>query len=60
MAEFKIRIIETLEKTVEVDANSEYEAILKVHTNYNAAKDGYVLDADNFINVDFEVLKDDK
>lgn len=60
MAEFKIRIIETLEKTVEVDANSEYEAILKAHTNYNAAKDGYVLDADNFINVDFEVLKDDK
>ena len=57
MAEFKIRIIETLEKTVEVDANSEYEAILKAHTNYNAAKDGYVLDADNLINVDFEVEK---
>ena len=59
MAEFKIRIIETLEKTVEVDANSEYEAILKAHTNYNAAKDGYVLSADDFTNVDFKVLKDD-
>ena len=57
MAQFKIRIIETLEKTVEVDANREYEAILKAHTNYNAAKDGYVLDADNLINVDFEVEK---
>lgn len=57
---FNIRITETLEKTVKVEANSEYEAILKTHTNFNAAKDGYVLDADNFINVDFEVLKDDK
>ena len=56
---FNIRITETLEKTVEVEVNSEYEAILKAHTNYNAAKDGYVLDADNFTNVDFKVLKDD-
>ena len=56
---FNIRITETLEKTVKVEANSEYEAILKAHTNYNAAKDGYVLDADNFTNVDFKVLKDD-
>ena len=54
---FNIRITETLEKTVKVEANSEYEAILKAHTNYNAAKDGYVLDPDNFINVDFEVEK---
>lgn len=57
MNKYKVRIIETLEKTVEVDANGEYEAILKAHTNYNAAKDGYVLDADNFTNVDFEVEK---
>ena len=56
---FNIRITETLEKTVKVEADSEYEAILKAHTNYNAAKDSYVLDADNFINVDFEVLKND-
>lgn len=56
---FNIRITETLEKTVKVEANSEYEAILKTHTNYKAAKDGYVLDADNFTNVDFKVLKDD-
>ena len=54
---FNIRITETLEKTVKVEANSEYEAILQVHTNYNAAKDGFVLDADNFTNVDFEVEK---
>ena len=60
MAQFKIKIIETLEKTVNVEANSEYEAILKAHTNYNAAKDGYVLDAENFINVDFKVVTDDK
>ena len=55
---FNIRITETLEKTVKVEANSEYEAILKAHTNYNAAKDGYVLDADNFTNVDFKVVKE--
>ena len=59
MSQFKIKIIETLEKTVNVEANSEYEAILQVHTNYNAAKDGYVLDAENFTNVDFKVLKND-
>ena len=56
---FNIRITETLEKTVKVEANSEYEAILKAHTNYNAAKDGYVLDAENFTNVDFKVQKND-
>jgi hypothetical protein len=57
---FNIRITEILEKTVKVEANSEYEAILKAHTNYNAAKDGYVLDAENITNVDFKVVTDDK
>ena len=55
---FKVQITETLEKTVEIEANSEYEAILKAHTNYNAAKGGYVLDAENFTNVDFKVVKE--
>jgi hypothetical protein len=55
---YKVQITKTLEKTVEIEANSEYEAILKAHTNYNAAKDGYVLDAENFTNVDFKVVKE--
>ena len=56
---YKIRIIETLEKTVEIEANNVHEALVMADCNYRAAKDGYVLDAQNFTNVDFKVLKND-
>ncbi len=56
---FNIRITETLEKTVKVEANNEHEALVMADCNYRAAKDGYVLDAENFTNVDFKVLKND-
>ena len=48
---YKIRIIETLEKTVEIEANNVHEALVMADCNYRAAKDGYVLDAENFTNV---------
>lgn len=56
---FKVQITETLEKTVEIEANNEHEALVMADCNYRAAKDGYVLDAENFTNVDFKVLKND-
>jgi hypothetical protein len=55
---FKVQITETLEKTVEIEANNEHEALVMADCNYRAAKDGYVLDADNFTNVDFKVVKE--
>lgn len=56
---YKVRITETLEKDVYIIADSEEEALQIVDNNYRAAQDAYVLDAENFANVDFKVLKDD-
>lgn len=56
---FKVHITETLEKTVEIEANNEHEALIMADCNYRDAKDGYVLDAENFTNVDFKVQKND-
>ena len=56
---YKVRITETLEKDVYIIADSEEEALQIVDNNYRAAQDAYVLDAENFTNVDFKVLKDD-
>ena len=44
----KIRITETLEKIVTVEANSEKEALQIADNNYRAANDDYILDASNF------------
>lgn len=55
---YKVQITETLEKTVEIEANNEHEALVMADCNYRAAKDGYVLDAENFTNVDFKVVKE--
>jgi hypothetical protein len=55
---FKVQITETLEKTVEIEANNEQEALVMADCNYRAAKDGCVLDAENFTNVDFKVVKE--
>ena len=56
---FKVLVKETLEKVVEVEANNKHEAITIADCNYRAAKDDYILDAENFTNVDFKVLEDD-
>lgn len=55
---FKVHITETLEKTVEIEANNVHEALVMADCNYRAAKDGYVLDAENFTNVNFKVVKE--
>ncbi|MBQ3642440.1 MAG: DpnD/PcfM family protein [Treponema sp.] len=56
---YKVRITETLEKVVTIQAETEKEALQLADDNYRAAQDDYVLDAENFTNVDFKVLKDD-
>lgn len=56
---YKVRITETLEKDVYIIADSEEEALQIVDNNYRAAQDAYVLDAENFTNVDFKVVKND-
>lgn len=55
---YKVRITETLEKDVYIIADSEEEALQIVDNNYRAAQDAYVLDAENFTNVDFKVVKE--
>ena len=56
MKEFAIKITETLEKTVIVEAENEREALQLVDDNYRAAKEGYVLDSENFTGVEFKPI----
>lgn len=53
-----VKITETLVKYVEVDATNEHEALQLVDNFYRAAEDDYVLSADNFESVNFEVVND--
>ena len=54
----RVKITETLVKYVEVDATNESEALQLVDNLYRAAEDDYVLSADNFESVNFEVVND--
>ena len=58
MKTFKVRITETLEKVIEVQAETEREALQLVDDNYRAAQDDYILGADNFTGVDFKVVEE--
>ena len=51
---FKVTITETLKLTVEVEAENQHEAEQIVFDNWKDSK--YVLDADNFIGVEFEAV----
>lgn len=57
MKTFKVRLTETLEKEVEIEADSKAEALAKAHNNYVEAGDGYILTADNCTSVDLEVIE---
>lgn len=57
MKTFAIKITETLEKVVTVEAETEKEALQLADDNYRAAQDDYVLDAENFAGVEFESIK---
>lgn len=53
MKKFEIEIIETLRKVIEVDAETEADALDIVNERYSNAD--IILDADDFIGVDIEV-----
>ena len=54
---YTVKITETLEKLIHIEADSEQNAINEVVRSYNLAEDGYVLSADNFTDVKFEIEK---
>ncbi len=51
METFKIEIKETLSRIIEIDANSNEEALLKIEDLYK--KQEIVLDADDYIETEF-------
>jgi|GEM_PF-3039853 len=55
----KVKITETLVKIVEVDAKDEKEALQVVDNLYHAADEDFILSAENFDYVEFEVVKND-
>ena len=57
MKTFKIKITETLEKEVEIEADNKAEALAKAHDNYIKAEDDYILSADDCTGFDMEVME---
>lgn len=55
--EYNVEIVETLIRVVTVEATSEEEAIEQVMHDYNNAE--LVLDADDFFDVEFEIVNRD-
>ena len=55
MATYKIKIIETLEKVVTVNALDKKNALETAHEKYTAAEDDFILSADDYSGVDFKV-----
>lgn len=53
MKEYAVKITETLEKIVYVQAESMYNAEEIAQEQYNRGE--YILDADNFVGVEFEI-----
>ncbi len=57
MPKFSVQITETLQKIVTVEAENEDEALQEVREGW---EDGtYILDADNFMEVDFDLWDDE-
>ena len=56
MAEFKIRIIETLEKEVMISAADRKNALEIAEEKYSNAEDGYILSADDFSGIEFKAV----
>lgn len=53
---YKVEIIETLKKIVEVDAESALSARKIVKDRYHNAEDDYILTDANYYDTEFEVL----
>ena len=59
MAIYKIKIIETLEKIVEVGAIDKKDALETAQEKYTATEDNFILSADDYSGVEFQVVEDD-
>lgn len=57
---YKIKVIEILEKTFEIEADSKEEALSIVESNYALAIEEYVLDAENHTSTSFELESDEE
>lgn len=53
---YNVKITETLAKSITIEAENAEEAQRKVEENYRFACDDYVLGAEDFQSVDFEVV----
>lgn len=58
MKTYEVTITETLQKTVEVEANSREEAERQVEENWNNSE--YILDAEAFKGVDFSAREKER
>lgn len=56
MKTYRIEITETLQKTIEIEASSDDEAINIVKSLYN--KEEIVLDEKNYIDTEFNIIED--
>lgn len=56
MAKFKVQVIETLSKVIEVEANSEVEANVILSQKYHDEE--IILDSSDHLSTEFKVLKD--
>jgi hypothetical protein len=56
MAQFKIRIIETLEKEVTISAADKKNALEIAEEKYSKAEDGFVLCADDFAGIEIKAV----
>lgn len=57
MKTFKIRITETLEKEVEIEADNKAEALVKARNNYRKAEDDYILNGSDCTGFNLEVIE---
>lgn len=58
MKTYEVTITETLQKTVEVEANSRLEAEALVESRWNDNE--YILDSDSFVGVDFSARTNER
>ena len=58
MKTYEVTITETLQKTVEVEANSREEAERLVEQRWNDSE--YILDADSFVGVDLSARSNER
>lgn len=58
MKTFKVRITETLEKVVKIKADDKQNALEIAYEKYTAAEDNFILSADDYSGVDFQVVEE--